>query len=50
MKKREEEVAKCVNDLIAYQELDFAAVNAARGTANALKVAEGQQSRRFKSI
>ena len=43
MKKREEEVAKCVNDLIAYQELDFAAVNAARGTANALKVAEGQR-------
>lgn len=43
MQDREAEVAKCVNDLIAYQELDFAAANAARGTANALKVAEGQR-------
>lgn len=43
MQDREAEVAKCVNDLIAYQELDFAAANTAQATNNALKVAKGQR-------
>ena len=43
MQVREAEVAKCVNDLIAYQELDLASENVSAETANALAVAKGQR-------